>query len=52
MQTYTGLKIATSVSVSPCEPHLAESVSCVLLLCVTPLTPTVLSPFLLWGSLS
>lgn len=50
MQTHAGSVIATSVSVSLCDPYFVDSVGHVLLLPSTPLAPTVLPLHLPWGS--
>lgn len=45
-------EIATSVSVSPFEPCLLDSVGLVLLVSLTPMAPIIPPPPLLWGSQS
>lgn len=50
VQTHAGSMTATSVSVSPHELRLVDSVVCVLVVSSTPLTPTIPLPPFLQGS--
>lgn len=43
MQTHAGSMMASSISVSICEPYLADSVAHIFLMAFSPLVTTILS---------